>query len=845
MRNAFRIFRRDMKRLLRNPAAILVLIGVSILPSLYAWFNIAANIDPYANTSGIKVAVANLDTDATHDDLTINAGSQIIDQLKENDQLGWTFVPKDAAIEGVKSGKYYAAIIIPQDFSESLLSVLSGKIETPELKYYINEKLNAIAPKITSSGASTIQTQVNNTFSSVASETIAEILKDSVFNISDSVDSTNAEINDLLTKANNNIKEYEQLLEKFSKDSSNTSKLIENAKDASTSLGDVATSGANALSSADSVMNTTRSSAGDFSSALSKSLSDGELLLGQASSSASTGLTELATAAGKINTSVSDALGYANSVNELNADILKKMQELANKFPGTIGDQINAQISALQTQNQSNQELINSLQTGNNGIKDAIDTTTATQEQLTSLTKESINNLHTFRSTFDQNILPLLGQTLDTFSTLTGQVEGLLNGVPATSKQINDMLDQLESGLSNTTALLDSTKESLSAVSDKLSTIQTDLNALTGSATYQKLLSLEGIDAESISSFMSSPVEIKTETYYAVDNYGSSMTPFYSNLAIWVGGIVLIAIFKMEVDKDESMRGYGQTTLYFGRWLLYMAVGLVQGFIVCLGDTLLPGVQCNHPAQFILTGMVCSFVYVNIIYALSISFKHIGKALCVLLVILQIPGSSGTYPVEMTPAFFQNVHPFLPFTYGISAMRECIAGMYGSTYIHNLLILLLFVPVSLLIGLGIRPLLSGLNRLFDIKLAETDLMLGETPDRNIRRSAQLSLLLKASLSQEELQIQTAEKAQRFEKNYHKMIRFGFFAILTIPLIFLILMFSLESKIVFLILWILSIILIATWLITVEYIHNELAAQQELSGMSFEEMLKLFRKMEEN
>ena len=841
MRNAFRIFRRDMKRLLRNPAAILVLIGVSILPSLYAWFNIAANIDPYANTSGIKVAVANLDTDATHDDLTINAGSQIIDQLKENDQLGWTFVPKDAAIKGVKSGEYYAAIIIPQDFSESLLSVLSGKIETPELEYYINEKLNAIAPKITSSGASTIQTQVNNTFSSVASETIAEILKDSVFNISDSVDSTNAEINDLLTKANNNIKEYEQLLEKFSKDSSNTSKLIENAKDASTSLGDVATSGANALSSADSVMNTTRSSAGDFSSALSKSLSDGELLLGQASSSASTGLTELATAAGKINTSVSDALGYANSVNELNADILKKMQELANKFPGTIGDQINAQISALQTQNQSNQELINSLQTGNNGIKDAIDTTTATQEQLTSLTKESINNLHTFRSTFDQNILPLLGQTLDTFSTLTGQVEGLLNGVPATSKQINDMLDQLESGLSNTTALLDSTKESLSAVSDKLSTIQTDLNALTGSATYQKLLSLEGIDAESISSFMSSPVEIKTETYYAVDNYGSSMTPFYSNLAIWVGGIVLIAIFKMEVDKDSSMHGYGPTTLYFGRWLLYMVVGLIQGFIVCLGDTLLPGVQCNHPAQFILTGMVCSFVYVNIIYALSLTFKHIGKALCVILVILQIPGSSGTYPIEMTPAFFQKLHPLLPFTYGVNAMREAIAGFYGSNFRSDLLILLLcYVPISLLIGLGLRPALSGLNHLFDKKLAETEFMMCEPHEAELSRSTQLSMLLQASLSIEDLRLVTAERAQKFENNYRKMIRIGFLAIAIIPLIFLILMFSLESKIVFLTLWIISIIAISVWLIVVEYIHTKLEEQKKLAGMSYEEMLENFR-----
>ena len=118
---------------------MLVMVGVCILPSLYAWFNIAANIDPYANTSGIKIAVANNDQEATHDDLTVNAGNQIIENLKENDQLGWTFTSEKKAIEGVKSGKYYAAIVIPEDFSSSLLSILSGKIETPELGYYINE----------------------------------------------------------------------------------------------------------------------------------------------------------------------------------------------------------------------------------------------------------------------------------------------------------------------------------------------------------------------------------------------------------------------------------------------------------------------------------------------------------------------------------------------------------------------------------------------------------------------------------------------------------------------------------------------------------------------------------
>ena len=841
MRNAFRIFRRDMKRLLRNPAAILVLIGVSILPSLYAWFNIAANIDPYANTSGIKVAVANLDNDATHDDLTINAGSQIIDQLKENDQLGWTFVSKDAAIEGVKSGKYYAAIIIPQDFSESLLSVLSGKIETPELEYYINEKLNAIAPKITSSGASTIQTQINNTFSSVASETIAELLKESVFNISDFVDSTTEDINSLLAKAENNIQEYAQLLDQFQAGSADTNALIQNAKNAADSLGTAASSGANALSDADKIMQTTRSSAEEFSSSLSQALSDGELLLGKANSSASAGMTDLATAAGRINTSVSTALGYANQVNELNADILADMQNLASQLPETIGDQIATKISTLQAQNQRNNELISSLQTGNDGIQDALDTTTATQEQLAALTKENIDNLHTFRSSLDQNILPLLNQTLDTFSSLTGQVTGMLNGVPATSGQMNSMLDQLTTGFSNTTELLNRTKDALGTVENKLNTLQTDLNAITSSATYQKLLSLEGIDADSIASFMSSPVEINTETYYAVDNYGSSMTPFYSNLAIWVGGIVLIAIFKMEVDKDSSMRGYGPATLYFGRWLLYMVVGLIQGFIVCLGDTFLPGVQCNHPAQFILTGMVCSFVYVNIIYALSLTFKHIGKALCVILVILQIPGSSGTYPIEMTPAFFQKLHPLLPFTYGVNAMREAIAGFYGSNFRNDLLILLLcYVPISLLIGLGLRPALFGLNHLFDKKLAETEFMMCEPHEAELSRSTQLSMLLQASLSIEDLRLVTAERAQKFENNYRKMVRIGFLAIAIIPLIFLILMFSLESKIVFLTLWIISIIAISVWLIVIEYIHTKLKEQKEMAGMSYEEMLENFR-----
>ena len=126
MRTAFRIFRRDIRRVAFNRAAAIVMIGVCLLPSLYAWFNIAANMDPYGNTKGIKVAVVNNDTGSAKGSIDINAGDTIIENLKKNDQLGWTFTDEDEAIEGVKAGDYYAAIVIPENFSKSLLSILSG-----------------------------------------------------------------------------------------------------------------------------------------------------------------------------------------------------------------------------------------------------------------------------------------------------------------------------------------------------------------------------------------------------------------------------------------------------------------------------------------------------------------------------------------------------------------------------------------------------------------------------------------------------------------------------------------------------------------------------------------------
>lgn len=175
MKKAFQIFKRDLKRLLHNPVAMVITIGVCIIPSLYAWYNIEANWDPYSNTSGVKIAVANED-EGVESELTgsLNAGEQTVEQLKENDDLGWVFTDAESAKESVYSGEYYAAIVIPKDFSEKLTSMLTGDFEQPELTYYVNEKKNAIAPKVTDTGAETIEEQLNETFVATVSSTLVE-----------------------------------------------------------------------------------------------------------------------------------------------------------------------------------------------------------------------------------------------------------------------------------------------------------------------------------------------------------------------------------------------------------------------------------------------------------------------------------------------------------------------------------------------------------------------------------------------------------------------------------------------------------------------------------------------
>ena len=834
MKRAFEIFRRDVNRLSHNMVAMIVTIGVCLIPSLYAWFNIAANYDPYANTGNIKIAVANADK-GTENELIgeLNVGEEIVQNLKKNDSLGWKFTDEKKAVQGVKSGKYYAAIVIPEDFSSSFVSILSGDMKQPQFEYYLNEKKNAIAPKVTGTGASTIQEQVNEEFIAAAAGSVSKILGQTAEQMGTQVDTVQESLIAKMQTAEENLEEYQVVLENLNKPIDGSDDLINGTQETLDALKSAVASGAKSMNNGTDILASVRNSVGALSAGLSDGLTQGADALSGISSAVGTDLGKLNEKVQNVNEKIGNTITSMQDLISKNEEILTVLRELDNQVPGNPLSEI---IEKLETENQRHKEILKNLQTGNNSIGNAVNTSVQGLNQIASVIQDGQKNLQTSRASFEKNVLPSLNQSLDSFAQLSGKVSGVLAGVEPSAEQLKNVTGDLKQTLSDTKTAMESTKEALDDVQKKLNTAITDLGALQSSDIYLSLKELTKKDTGEVAEFMHSPVQLETKSFYRVENYGSAMAPFYTNLAIWVGGIVLIAIFKMEVDKDEKIKSFTVTQGYFGRWILYITTGLIQALIICLGDIYLLKIQCKNPAAFIFAGLFASFVYVNLIYALSITFKHIGKALSVILVILQIPGSAGTYPIEMTPAFFQFVHPLLPFTYGINAMREAIAGIYGMHYWKNILCLAVFLPIALGIGLLLRPHLLNLNYLFDRKLAETDLMICEEEGMQ-REKISLSTAVKILAGQDEFRKSLNDKIEKFQSNYHKKIRRGFLAIVVIPIIFLILMFSIDSKMVFLVLWIASIILIALYLIIVEYIHESLKRKKRFSEMSDEALLK--------
>ena len=710
----------------KNVIAMIVIMGITVIPTLYAWFNISASWDPYGNTGELKLAVASDDEGYTGELIAvkINMGDQILSSLHKNKQFNWVFTDSKTAQKGVKSGKYYAAIVIPKDFSQKMMSVFSSNTEHPDLTYYQNEKENAIAPIITGKGATAVQKQINETFI----ETIAQTALDAFQIVSSAAQEAG--------------------------DDSMVDHLIDNLNQMGTDLGSAAgtvQSLSDMTDSAITMLNTTteflqESGSGTKSSVSSLENSDLSSLTSLVSGTTKT-ISDALTQNASFYTAVSDAVDKALDSYNSDAQAASNALTSVSSRVQTVIDEYTKLSDALTAIANEHPELtiLNDAVTSiNQKIQLAIDRQTAIRDKINAAAEAlpaATANASELKSELDTLIAQATSSVTEVKTTYENNVKGNLDSLSAnldsTTGSISSMLGDLDKSIQNIAGVTGSASDGLTGLQKTLSNSAELLNEASGKLTslaatlssedskdLSAVTNLLSEDPETIASFLSSPVKLDEKKIYPIENYGSAMTPFYSTLAIWVGAVVMAAMLKVTVadSTKKKLTNPKEHQLYIGRILLLIIIGFMQSALICLGDLFFLGIQCKHPVMFVLTGMFTSFVYVNLIYALTVSFGDIGKAIAVVLMVMQVAGSGGTFPIQCAPKFFQVVYPLLPFTHSMNAMRECIAGFYETTYATELGKLAIFLVPSLLLGLLLRKPIIKMNDAFMEKLESTHLI---------------------------------------------------------------------------------------------------------------------------
>lgn len=736
MRNIIAILKRDLSRIRGSVVALIVAVGLVIVPTLYAWFNIAGSWDPYGNTGNLKVAVANSDNGYMSDliPVRVNIGDTVVSALRENDQLDWRFVSESDAVEGVRSGEYYAAVVIPENFSSRMMTVFSSDAEHAEIVYYENQKANAIAPRVTDKAASTVRQQIDETFAKTISDvglaTTSSLLEfmdgDQIAAYAGNLSGTLAGAITTLRDASGSVDEFAGLLQSSTGLLDSTSDLLASAgaanEDAEALVGDAKTglSGMHdALDAAVAAINQSlKDSAGDYDAA-AKAIDEA---FGAADAHVSLTVTQLRDASADVAKRASDMRDVQDNIlvverdvegsnlpEKLKAELVQKIDIVAN----TVGNVANQQ--ELLAKHLS--DAAASLETG---AADARAKAQAVKDGIA----EAKGSIGGVKDSYNATLKQQVSDLSDAVADVARRGSDMADDLGATVTDLSHAASALSDDLVGAHEVLAGASADLVSAADDLQRLKEGLDTAVTSGDLDRVRELIGSDPAALADALAAPVALDRQAVYHIKNYGSAMAPFYTTLSIWVAGIVLAAMLKANVD-EADVKALGNPRpheLYLGRYAFFALLAFAQATLVCAGDLLFFGIQCEHPFQFMLVGWLAGFVFSNMIYTLTVSFGDIGKAIAVVLLVMQVAGSGGTFPIEMTADFFQAVYPFLPFTHAINAMHAAMAGAYGMEFWIELGTLSLYLIPSLALGLVFRRPVIRANRWIIEKLEETKLM---------------------------------------------------------------------------------------------------------------------------
>ena len=692
MKQIFEIFKSDIKEIFRKVNTWIIIVGLIFLPSMYAWPNILSSWDPYSHTNNIKVAVISEDEGATVEGKNVNLGESLITNLKGNKNLDWQFVSsKQQAEDGVKIGDYYASIVIPKSFSSDITSITRGELKKATIEYTVNEKINAISPKITNSGASALANTIGKNFVEVANGVIFEKLHEAGVKFEENLPAIE-QVKEKINNLNDNFSHYENSLNELIGKVDRGYNVLNTIQG---TLPEIDRAATNSIMLANKT-NVTIKNIENFNEIMLKNIN--------------TQLDKVIEISGEV-VKVAELIQKKPTNPE---ETKAKMKALDSRFEAAekrldIAKDIFEFLNSLSDQNLFQKQLtkintmesdITKLRSLNKKIYSNIDNydaiSTKVKADFLTISKRVNYNSIDFKKKLNTEVAPLIKRVLTNADTKIRNVSSVISRAQAQIPTINAKISEAEVKIQTVQGKLLKLQGEMPEIKEKVQKLTGIVNKADGEIDTNALFNLLKVDYKQQAEFFANPVQLKENQLYHIKNYGSAMTPFYTVLSIWVGALLMSSLLTTKVEDEENK--YKPYQKYFGRGLLFMIISLLQTLIITLGDMYLLGTQANSPYRFVIYALLISLLFSAIIYTTVCLLGNVGKAVCIILLVLQIGSSGGTFPIQMTSRFFQILYPKVPFTYSIGLLREAVGGVYIPAVNRDMKILLTYLVITLVGG---------------------------------------------------------------------------------------------------------------------------------------------------
>ena len=692
MKNIIEIFRKDIKEVFRKTNTWIIIVGLIFLPSMYAWPNILSSWDPYGHTNNIKVAVTSEDDGATVDGKELNLGNSLVEGLKSNKNLDWQFVSnKQEAEDGVRIGDYYASIVVPKNFSQDMTSVSRTEPQRATIEYTVNEKINAISPKITNSGASAIANNISKNFVETANGIIFEKLHEAGIKFEENLPSIEKAKQEIF-KLNDNFSTYEQAVSELIAKVEHGSNVLNNVQNILPEIDRVAT---NSIMIADKAGITINNIQG-FNERLLPIINNHLNVVEEVSKEANVIAKELQQRPDKTEEikarqkALDSRLQASTERLQLVKNIFEYFNRLSNErlFNNQL-ERVTTLLNDITTIKEVNNNIYNKM----DHYDEIADTVKEEFVNKSARINEVSSNMN---SKLNVEVAPLISQVLSKAEVNIDKVSGIIAGEQGDLPAVERKLSETEVKISNAYGKLLSLQAQMPSAKSKIQKLTDEIKKADSGIDKNQLFNLLKVDYKQQAEFFANPVKLQENKLYHIENYGSAMTPFYTVLSIWVGSLLMSSLLTTKVE-DEGKK-YKPYQKYFGRGLLFVIISLFQTLIITLGDMYVLGTQATSPYRFVIYALLISLLFSSIIYTIVCILGNVGKAVCIVLLVLQLGSSGGTFPIQMTSEFFQALYPKVPFTYSIGLLREAVGGVYIPAVERDIKILFIYLIVVLVGG---------------------------------------------------------------------------------------------------------------------------------------------------